>query len=217
MNNQKESSLIETSDKTTIALSFAFMVFNYFWGVTKVIIGFTSKTYFYSASGFCEILLGVCKTLFLIGNNRTDKNQQIRIYKSISLIIVFANLLYLTYMVSLFFVKEEKTIFPLWACILICVIAFADLVLSVIGIIKNIKRKSLMFVARKCLSLVWSFQAMAFTVSSLLVAINEEISIKNLSNANAILGLVFGSLSLLVGVLMVIKLKQHRKNNTKIK
>jgi uncharacterized membrane protein required for colicin V production len=74
-----------------------------------------------------------------------------------------------------------------------------------------------MFVARKCLSLVWSFQAMVFTVSSLLVAINEEISIKNLSNADAILGLVFGSLSLLVGVLMIIKLKQHRKNNTEIK
>jgi len=210
MNIESKLKLQNKKDKTTIIFGFIFMIFNYLWGSAKLIVGIIENNWFYGTSGISEILLGLCKTLFFIGVKKEDHKLQEHLYKAIAALIIIANILYVAYMISLYFYPTHLIRLPLWLNIIICCVSFLDLGLSIIGIINNISRKNLLFIARECLSLVWSFQTIVFALASLISAMNQVLSAKQISTYNASIGIVYGILSIGIGIFMLSKLKQYK-------
>ena len=199
MNLQKKNSDYGITKKT-LFFCWVFMLYNYSWGITKVVLGVINGTYFYCLSGVTEIILGFCKSLFLLGHHKNEEGYQIKAYKTIAILVIVASLFYLAYMVSLFFYPEEESLLPIWGSILVSVIALGDLFLSLIGINKNIKRKDLLFTSRKCLSLVWSLQAFAFAVAAILEIIKDKDSAFMVSMYNASFGVITALMTLAIGV-----------------
>lgn len=210
MNQEFELKLQSKKHKTTILFSFIFMIFNYLWGLAKLIVGIIENNWFYGASGISEILLGLCKTLFVIGVKKDDPELQRRLYKTIATLIIVANAIYVAYMICLYFYPNHLIRLPLWINIIICCVSFFDLGLSIVGIINNISRKNLLFIARECLSLVWSFQTIVFALASLISAMNQVLNAKQISTYNASIGIVYGILSIGIGIFMLLKLRQYK-------
>lgn len=92
-------------------------------------------------------------------------------------------------------------------------ILLADFVLSIIGISRNIKRKDLLFLARKCLSLAWSIQALSFSVSLLFLALQDKGMLPFSPLPNSILGMISSFLSFLNGLFMVLEYRRYRQNH----
>jgi hypothetical protein len=216
MKTETRNKIQEKKDKNTVIFSVIFMFFSYLWGIARLLIGIFENNRFYGASGISGILLGLCKTLFVLGVKKDDQEFQEKIFKAIAILIIVANALYISYMISLYFYPTHLIKLPMWINILICCISFADLGLAIIGIIKNISRKNILFIARECLSLVWAFQAIVFSLASLISAMNQVLSATQISSYNASLGLIYGILSIFIGIVMLVKFKKYKSNNNKI-
>ena len=196
-------------------LSSALSMFNNFiWASLKFLFGLWKASYFFCVSGIYTLCIGLCKRIFLHGRRCRLKDDQTELhyYTQITIVLFIASVFYSLYMTRLFFIPEDtRTKNPFFA---IVIMAFScwELFLAIKGLIKMTKRDELLVSGLKCVSLMSGFTSVVSAQFAFMEIFQfTRLSNKNQSRINAITGVVFGSLCILIAIGMMIKIIREKK------
>ena len=175
----------------------------------KVIIGIFTSSFFMIINAFYSVGITSAKCLTLktdldIKNIKESNIYDKRMlaynnYKTIGIIILVSSIFYTTYSVKNFF-WPSNTEYSLIAGLVIAIVTFVELTISIIGIVLAKKRENVVYETMKLINLVSSFIALVLTQTALLSFSHTG----DTSVYNGISGLIFGSLSIIVGVYMIV-------------
>ena len=193
-------------------LSSALSMFNNFiWASLKFLLGLWKASYFFCVSGIYTLCIGLCKRIFLHRRCRLKMTKRnFTIYSNHHCIIIAVSSISLYD--KLFFVPEDtRTKNPFFA---IVIMAFScwELFLAIKGLIKMTKRDELLVSGLKCVSLMSGFTSVVSAQFAFMEIFQfTRLSNQNQSRINAITGVVFGSLCILIAIGMMIKIIREKK------
>lgn len=180
------------------------MIYKYIFGFFKVVLGIIKMDYFYLVSGIYNILLGVCKNMFLYGKNKKNEKQH-KIFKNIANTLIVASILYIIYSCSFFIYPHQYTRLGIVPIIIIAIFSFFDILISLYGVFKNIVKKDLMSIGSKCISLSCANTCAAFTQVCIMELFVNNYNYRIISIVNGIIGIIIGIICLLIGIAMKTK------------
>jgi|LAHS01.1.fsa_nt_gb hypothetical protein len=117
-----------------------------------------------------------------------------------SLTVSFGAICYLAYTARLFYFPKIDA-YTLYEGLAIAVFAFADLIWAIRNLIKEWKKNNLVMIGLKCGSLSNGLSAIVLAQIAIFAFTNPGV---DYSFDNAIGGMVFGGMDLLIGLIMVI-------------
>lgn len=197
-------------DKTerTKIIAFITMIYNFIWSIVKIVIGIFTGALFFCINGIYTLLIGFTKRIFL--NHYKSDNEKQKASKSllIGILIIIIGTLFTIYMARLFFINHTYNT-NLIVAIVIATFAFVDLGISIYNITTERKQNDILLSTfRKC-NLISSFYAIVLTQVALLSVTNSF----NYSMYNGITGVIFGFLSILIGIYIIFKAKINLNKN----
>ena len=128
-------------------------------------------------------------------------------FLKMAILILVASIIFIMYMSRLFFIDYSYNYNTIIG-IVIAAFSFTELGISIGGIVSATKKNDYLMIGIKCCNLSSTFIAIVLTQIALL-SLPETI---NANLYNAISGIVFGSLSMLIGIFMIIFYKKKVKN-----
>ena len=170
-------------------------IFNFLLGTTKIFIGLFFHFYSFCISAMYNLMLGFSKyKAKKVKSNYTG------------LFIILSSLLYISY--SIFIIKEHVNAnYHMYIGILIAAITFTEIGVAIYGIIKN--KNNLKNKVEKQLNLCSAIIALSLTQQALMSFTNPG---KDISLYVGIGGIVFSSITIIIGIIIQISLlKEYRK------
>ena len=190
----------------------------------KIILACMSFSIFLGINGIYTAIVAYGKHLSLIGMRTTDAKKDARhYYKRIGVLILVASIIYLIYTARLL-QNHTVTHYSNYMGITIAAVTFFEMGMSIAGIYRARKQKDLMKKAIKMLNLCSALIGLVLTQTALLSftaadsatgagvsaqdltqAATLSFSHLNQSGANAMSGFLFGSITGLIGLWMMVR------------
>ena len=197
--------------------SFLSMIFNYCAAAVKILFGaFFSPIIV--VNGLSSLSVASSKTIFFAARKTSlSRKTEQAVFLAMCAVLAAAAIFYIAYMARLFFVSEaynpaflyfiEKygTIFG----VTVATVAFTELTLAILGIVRANKQKNLLGTGLKCVNLASAFTAIVFAQTALL-AMNDLSA--DYSRVTALGGCFFGILCLGICTYMLIKFFTLKKD-----
>jgi hypothetical protein len=127
-----------------------------------------------------------------------------------ALTVSFGAICYLAYMARLFFFPKVAT-YNLYEGLAIAAFAFGDLAYAIVSLLKNRRNPNLVLIGLKCGALSNGLTAIVLAQIAILAFTNPGV---DYSFDNALAGMVFGGLDLLIGIAMIIGYFRTKKKPT---
>lgn len=179
------------------------MIYNFVWAVCKIVFGALMSAYLFCISGAYNILIGFAKKTFLSNRNRSvDKNTKSLV---IGILILISGFVYAFYTAS-FFIWPKESDYGLILSIAIATCSFVELGLAIYNIMKAKQKKDILLFSLRSCNLATAAYAMVLTQIALLSATGTE----NVSNFNAITGIIAGTVAIAIASAVIIKSQEHK-------
>jgi len=177
------------------------LISNLFWAILKFIFAIFIKSVFISLSGFYTIFIALSKTAYFDGKrNRTTVYSERKYVKRIAFGLILAGLSYLAYFIELFKSPQDKS-YELIFSITLALIAFCEVIFSIIGIFKSKSTKDLLLTSLKFINLASALSSLVLTQIALL---SLEVSASDAVVYNTITGMLVGFITILIAILMLL-------------
>lgn len=173
---------------------------SYLMAIGKLLVAVTTFSIFLALNGLYTAAIGYGKHQSIQGMEDKKGQGWLWYYKRIGLLILLASLLYILYTLRLF-VTHQRVAYSKHVAIGIATITFFEMGSSIFGIIRASKKKSVMMKAVKLLNLSSSLIGLVLTQTALL----SFTTTKDLAQANVFSGFFFGSITIGIGLWMMIK------------
>ena len=183
------------------------MYYNYIWACIKIVFGIFFNTLYFCLSGIYTILIAFTKRVFHNNFKNNNERECLKKFLKMAILILVASIIFIMYMSRLFFIDYSYNYNTIIG-IVIAAFSFTELGISIGGIVSATKKNDYLMIGIKCCNLSSAFIAIVLTQIALL-SLPETI---NANLYNAISGIVFGSLSMLIGIFMIIFYKKKVKN-----
>lgn len=166
---------------------------DFLFAIGKVLLGIVLQSGFFYITALYSVCVAFAKFFFFEG--KAEKGESENSFLKMSICVLLGSLSYCAYMLRLFFVQSNLN-YGMIPSIAIATFAFTELVLTIVGIRKA---RGLMELGLKMVNLTSALTAIVLTQ----VAILSFTNIGDHSKYNAIAGLVFGLICVLIGIIMV--------------
>lgn len=165
-------------------------IINIIFGISKIIIGTIISFYSFCISAFYNIAVGVAK--YKVRSKKQD---------NIGLFIILSSLLYISYSTYVI-VHHHNPKYNMYLGILIAAITFIEIVIAIIGIIRSKnKENKLIKYSNLCNGII----SLSLTQTAILSFTMPD---KDLSFYNGLGGIIFASITILIGIYLTIN-KKH--------
>lgn len=193
------------------------MIGNLVSAMIKLLFGAFTLSIFITISGFYSVGIGTCKFIYILGKEKSNEqiSKERKYYLLITFVLLLSSIFYIVYMIRLFFIKSSYD-YGIIPAITIALISFAELTVAIFGLFKSNKRKDLLLSGLKCVNLASAFTAIALTQAMLLSFNANEIGVDH-SKYNAVGGVVFGTLCLIISLTMCFIYKKSKDSNNNLK
>ena len=172
-------------------------------GAIKVILAVITRSIILLISSFYNFAKSATKKRAV--TEHEDPNKK---YMEIGILIMISSFAYTIYSVYVIVTKKQLEI-NTYLSILIAIIAFTDMILSIIGVIQAKKNDDIETEMIKFTNLSSAFINISLTQT---VILSYTLHI-NVSGYNGIVGVIFGGLTSCIGLYMIIKgFKMHKKD-----
>lgn len=181
------------------------MTKDFIFAAGKIAIGIYTFSVFLCISGLNSILAGYARRTYLDCEkaSKGDSEKEYKVFLKIALFILGGSVAFTFYMARLFYYPDHVKYGTIPA-ITIATMAFTELGFAIAGVART---KDILASAIKKLNLTSAFSAIVLTQVAILSFTQET----DLSYFNAIGGIVFGGLSIIVSLFMILKylLRNH--------
>lgn len=165
-----------------------------------------SKSIFIFANAIYVTGMGFARFLAVQLHKKDIKKQRIY-YRYIGIVIAITSIFYILYSLRYFNNTEEK-VYPMNMALIIALYTFIELALNIKDIIKLRKSNVLQVKALSSISLASTFASFVLTQTAIL---SFAAPTQNNSYGDALGGIFFGSLSTIVGVLVIVDSLYNKK------
>lgn len=179
------------------------------FALMKFVLAILEQSYFIAVHGLYAAAVAAAKWLSLKSARVSEGNREkeLKYYFHIALVLTAATVFYLVYSVRHFFIVETFGYGSIVG-IGVAAVSFAELFVAAVGLRRSKKKDDLLRSGLKCVNLSSAFTAIAFTQTAILSFTSPE---RNYSAANALGGITFGSLSLVLCFLMLMQCLRKKK------
>lgn len=175
----------------------------------KFILGIMSFSFFLIIGGLYNLGISIAKYFALEGNRIIDlesseniiNRKQRQYYNLIGIIIFISSIIFILYSVRLFFINGTNLKYTKIRALIIATVTFVEIIFAIRGIVIARKIKEPIVEAIKLTNLSTSLVSLVVTQSAILSFTHKQ----NLNIYNGVLGFLMGSLSLLIGMYMIIR------------
>jgi hypothetical protein len=188
-----------TTTKYTARIS---MLGNFLVAAGKVALGIFTASVFFLISGIYSIGIGYAKSTYYAGLKKSDTSLKSEkpFFIKIAITLFASGVVYIIYMMRLFFISASFD-YGTIPSIGIAAISFLEIGMAIGGLLRAGKQRDLLLSGLRCINLSSGMTAIVFTQVALLSlgGTGAENSIYN-----AIGGVVFGGLCVMLSVAMVV-------------
>ena len=204
LNSKIKKFFRNAKEYTQSKIIFISMIKDFVFAAGKIGLGIYTLSVFLCISGLNSGLMGLARRTYLHGEKiaRGDSEKEYKSYLKIALFILGGATAFTLYMTRLFFIPSSEH-FDMISAIAIATMAFTELGFAIVGVAKT---KDLLASAIKILNLTAAFSAIVMTQIAILSFTSEN----DLSYYNAIGGVVFGGLSILAVLYMLLRYLLHK-------
>lgn len=206
----KAKNIKNLTKKYSLHITGAACVGSFLVGTGKLVMGLVSLSFFTCVSAFYTYGMVIAKACALKGMDK-DKQKQYAHYQMTGIILIVASVLYAIYSTRLLW-HPQTSKYTLYVGLAIATFTFTEIGLNIRGVVVARKRKELLYHALKMVSLASSLISLVLTQTALLSFTHEGMADYNPSVSNGIMGLLMGSASTLIGIVMLCRGKKLQKN-----
>ena len=164
-------------------------------GLFKIVLAIISKSLLLFIYSFYNVSMSIAKRTSV----REKQNHKYENFYFCGIIVVISSISYILYSDYIYF-NGSNSKYNLYVSIGIATLAFYHITMAIIGLVNSKRRKNLQTKTINLTNLASAFISMSMTQTALLSSkVNEDMS-----KYNAIGGIVFGILALIVGIYMII-------------
>ncbi|MGN0624240.1 MAG: hypothetical protein ACI4JA_09880 [Oscillospiraceae bacterium] len=182
-------------------------------GLGKLVMGIISLSFFTCVSAIYTFGMVAAKITALAGILKEENSaQQYRYYKLSGIILTSASTAYIFYSLWIQF-HPPTAVYHLYIALGIATVTFAEIAINIRGVIIESKGSSPLFHALKMINLASSLISLVLVQNALLsiTHFEEEISNEKLAQmSSGLIGIFMGTLALILGIIMLMRLRQHR-------
>jgi len=180
----------------------------------KVGLGIYALSPFLCVNGLYNIGVGVAKTTAVKGyqkpdpsdESRRDVNEEYRRYHRIGIVLALTSVVYLIYCISMLTGGNSHIQYGTVLAITIAAVTFTEIGLAVRGIVTTRRNREPVMEAISLTNLATSLISLVLTQTALMsLSQNEDIAF-----ACGLTGVIFGSLSVGIGLYMMIRMRKLR-------
>lgn len=203
----KENELTFATKKQRIALTLSMSV-NFLTILGKIVLSIITRSGFLAVSALVTFLSLMTKLIAFFRLTGRANLSELKAFLLMALTISVGALCYATYMARLFFFPTIQS-FDIYQGLAIAAFAFIDLGWALTNLIKEKKDGRLVMIGLRYGSLSNGLSAIVLAQIAILAFTNPG---KDFSFDNALAGLLFGMVDLLIGVAMVIRYFKEKRN-----
>ena len=164
-------------------------------GLFKIVLAIISNSLLLFIYSFYNVSMSIAKRTSV----REKQNHKYENFYFCGIIVVISSISYILYSDYIYF-NGSNSKYNLYVSIGIATLAFYHITMAIIGLVNSKRRKNLQTKTINLTNLASAFISMSMTQTALLSSkVNEDMS-----KYNAIGGIVFGILALIVGIYMII-------------
>ena len=164
-------------------------------GLFKIVLAIISKSLLLFIYSFYNVSMSIAKRTSV----REKQNHKYENFYFCGIIVVISSISYILYSDYIYF-NGSNSKYNLYVSIGIATLAFYHITMAIIGLVNSKRRKNLQTKTINLTNLASAFISMSMTQTALLSSkVNEDMS-----KYNAIGGIAFGILALIVGIYMII-------------
>ena len=177
-------------------------------GLLKIIVAGITRSKGLFISSFYNFFVSITKRKAL----KKDEKSGYKKYSMIGVLIIIASILFINYSIAVMQLHLTSS-YHMYVALLISAITFTDIVLAIIGIVSAKKQEDLQKEMQKYVNLSTALISLSLTQTAILSFTNVG---EDLSKWNGIVGMVFGSLTCIIGMYMVVNgiIKQLKENKS---
>lgn len=179
----------------TIILKKITTTLNAILGIFKIILAIISHSLLLFIYSFYNVSISIAKRTSI----REKQKYEYENFYFCGIIVLIASISYILYSDYIYF-NGSSSKYNMYVAIGIATLAFYNITMAIIGVVKAKKRKDIKNQTIKFTNLASSFISMSLTQTAILSFTTEG----DMSKYNAIGGIVFGVLSAIVGIYMII-------------
>jgi hypothetical protein len=168
--------------------------------IGKIGLGAYSLALFVCVNGLYNVGIALAKHTAVQGDSEHEQRKH---YLRIGVIILVASLVYMVYCVDMVIGERGSFSYDLITALAIATFTFTEIGVAVYGMLKSQEIKNLRLQATKRINLVTALISLVLTQSALLGMSGTENAVKYCGWA----GLVFGGVSAIIGISMIIRMK----------
>lgn len=204
---------VDRKSRLSFRVAGASCVGNAVIGLGKLVMGLVSLSFFTCVSAFYTFGMVAAKGCAIAGiYNAATKKEQYRYYLLSGVILIAVSALYIAYSVRLLFYPVTAVYHP-YVAIGIAAFTFTELTLNIRGVIIERHNHTPLIHAIKMINLASSLICLVLTQTALLSFADTESAAVH-SQANGLIGIIMGSLAVLLGVIMIVRIRQLEKCST---
>ncbi len=164
-------------------------------GLFKIVLAIISSSLLLFIYSFYNVSMSIAKRTSV----REKQNHKYENFYFCGIIVVISSISYILYSDYIYF-NGSNSKYNLYVSIGIATLAFYHITMAIVGLVNAKRRKNLQTKTINLTNLASAFISMSMTQTALLSSkVNEDMS-----KYNAIGGIVFGILALIVGIYMII-------------
>lgn len=186
--------MFEKIKNKTIILKKITTTLNTILGVFKIILAIISHSLLLFIYSFYNVSISLAKRTSI----REKQKYEYENFYFCGIIVLIASISYILYSNYIYF-NGSSSKYNMYIAIGIATLAFYNITVAIIGVIKAKKRKDIKNQTIKFTNLASSFISMSLTQNAILSFTTQE----DMSKYNAIGGIIFGALSAVVGIYMI--------------
>lgn len=186
--------MFESLINKTVILKKITTTLNAIVGIFKIILAIVSHSLLLFIYSFYNVSISLAKRTSM----REKQKYEYENFYFCGIIVLVASISYILYSNYIYF-NGSNSKYNMYVAIGIATLAFYNITIAIIGVIKAKKRKDIRNQTIKFTNLASSFISMSLTQTAILSFTTEG----DMSKYNAIGGIIFGVLSAIVGIYMI--------------
>ena len=188
--------------KVSGAAGSAMLVF----GFAKLILGIISFSLSTCVSAFYTLGMVYARYTAMTGLMKTEKeDEQYRYYSRSGIILVVASLLFVGYSIWLLFYPATAS-YHMYIAIAIAAFTFAELTISIRGVIIERQNRLMLFHAIRTINLASSLVCLVLTQTAILSFADMQVELHPF--VNSLIGIIMGSAATLLGAGMIVRIQR---------
>jgi hypothetical protein len=195
--------------RTRIGLIFS-LTLNAITFFGTLVVAILSHSGFLGVSALVSFLSLMTKLIAFLQFQGKSNLESHKAFGLMALTVSFGAICYLAYMARLFYFPKVAT-YNLYEGLAIAAFAFGDLAYAIVSLLKNRRNPNLVLIGLKCGALSNGLTAIVLAQIAILAFTNPGV---DYSFDNALAGMVFGGLDLLIGIAMIIGYFRTKKKPT---